>query len=73
MSESTTASAPDLITVAEFMAALRVSRSTALRWIDAGEVQSARLPGGNYRIPRSELNRLLAGLAEPPASADTAA
>jgi excisionase family DNA binding protein len=58
MSKNATDDLPELLTVAEFMAVFRVSRSTAVRWIEAGDVEALR-PGTHYRIPRSEVERLL--------------
>lgn len=50
---------PALLTVREFAAALRVHHKTVHRWIEAGTVASIR-PGRDYRIPASELRRVLA-------------
>ena len=40
---------------------LRVHVVTVRRWIAAGQLGAIRLPGGGYRIPQSELNRLCTG------------
>ena len=40
---------------------LRVHVVTVRRWIAAGQLGAIRLPGGGYRIPQSELDRLCAG------------
>jgi excisionase family DNA binding protein len=37
---------------------LDVSHGTVLRWVRLGLVEAIKLPGGTYRIPRSELERL---------------
>ena len=50
---------PDLLTVAELQAYLRVSRRTAYALVQSGEVPSVRV-GGNIRIPRAALVRVLA-------------
>lgn len=39
-----------------------VSRSTVRKWIDAGSVESIRLPTGERRIPRTAMERLIADL-----------
>ena len=44
--------------IAEF---LRVHVVTVRRWIAAGQLGAIRLPGGGYRIPQSELDRLCTG------------
>jgi putative resolvase len=41
-----------------------VDRDTVGRWIRLGQVRAIRTPGGRWRIPRSELDRLLRG--DPP-------
>jgi excisionase family DNA binding protein len=38
---------------------LGVSRSTVVRYIEAGTLEARRLPGGHWRIRRSEAERLL--------------
>jgi len=38
---------------------LGVSRSTVVRYIEAGTLDARRLPGGHWRIRRSEAERLL--------------
>jgi excisionase family DNA binding protein len=38
---------------------LDVSTRTVLRWIDAGELEALRLPGGRLRIAESELHNAL--------------
>ena len=40
---------------------LRVHVVTVRRWIAAGQLGAIRLPGGGYRIPQSELERLCTG------------
>jgi excisionase family DNA binding protein len=41
----------------------RVHVVTVRRWIAGGQLNAIRLPGGGYRIPQSELDRLCAGLS----------
>jgi len=36
----------------------RVHVVTVRRWIAGGQLNAIRLPGGGYRIPQSELDRL---------------
>jgi excisionase family DNA binding protein len=58
---------PDLLKPREVADLLRVDESTVLRWIKEGDVEALRLPGGTYRIPRSEVERILATPAVPAA------
>ena len=44
--------------VEEFAELFRVHVSTARRWIAQGSVRAIRLPGGQYRIPAAEIERL---------------
>ena len=57
----------ELLSLSEAAEALSVSEITVKRYIYAGKLKSHKLPGGRHRIPRSELTRLLAGGAAPPA------
>ena len=43
---------------------LNVNRGTVVRWIRLGQLKALRLPSGTYRIPRSELDRLLKQLED---------
>lgn len=43
--------------------ALNVERQTVVLWIKDGKIRAAQTPGGQYRIPQSELDRLLAEVA----------
>jgi excisionase family DNA binding protein len=38
---------------------LGVSRSTVVRYIEAGTLEARRLPGGHWRIPRAAAESLL--------------
>jgi excisionase family DNA binding protein len=53
---TTTATPPEaeFLTVAEAAALLRVSRATAYRLVEAGEIPAARV-GGQLRVDRLEL------------------
>ena len=42
-----------------FAQTVGVTHATILRWIHSGLLQSTRLPNGHYRVPYSELQRLL--------------
>ena len=44
---------------------LGVSRSTVVRYIEAGTLDARRLPGGHWRIRRSEAEKLLRDDSEP--------
>ena len=45
-------------TVEELAFLCHVHVRTVRRWIGDGHVQAFRLPGGLYRIPRSEVDRI---------------
>ncbi len=47
------------LTVTEAAEELNLSVPTVKRYIYNGELRSAKLPGGQHRIPRSEIDRLL--------------
>jgi excisionase family DNA binding protein len=53
------AETPDLLTTLEAAKMLRVGRSTLLRWIQLDQIKAVRLPSGQYRVPREEIDRLL--------------
>lgn len=55
------------LTVSEAAEALNLSVPTIKRYIYEGKLHSTKLPGGQHRIPESEIDRLLA-----PEGADTA-
>ncbi|MEN6544925.1 MAG: MTH895/ArsE family thioredoxin-like protein [Armatimonadia bacterium] len=59
--------AEDLLTLAEAAEALGVSEITVKRYIYAAKMTSIKLPGGQHRVPRSEVDRLLSGGAQPAA------
>jgi len=50
-----------LMKVSEVAKILNVSRHTVLNWIRKGKMKAIRLPGGRYRIPESEVRRILEG------------
>ncbi len=47
------------MTTGEAAELLGVSRSTVVRYIEAGTLDARRLPGGHWRIRRSEAEKLL--------------
>jgi excisionase family DNA binding protein len=38
---------------------LQVNRATVTRWIRLGQLRAVRTPGGTYRIPRRDVERLI--------------
>jgi excisionase family DNA binding protein len=50
----------DLLTTAEAARMLRVSQKTIGRWVRLGQLPAVRLPSGQFRIKRAEVERLLA-------------
>jgi len=54
--------APNLLTIAEAAHVMRVSTRTVWRWIEAGDLQTVKLPSGRQRIPHEAL---VAMIAEP--------
>jgi excisionase family DNA binding protein len=46
------------LTPEEIAEIFRVHVVTVRRWIAGGQLNAIRLPGGGYRIPQSELDRL---------------
>jgi excisionase family DNA binding protein len=45
---------------------LGVARSTVSRWISLEQIRYVRLPSGHYRIPRTEVEKLLREVREEP-------
>lgn len=58
--------ATEYVTPAEAAGLLNVSPTAVTRWVREGYIKSWRSPGvkGRIRIPRSEIDRLLAGQPE---------
>nr|WP_269140588.1 helix-turn-helix domain-containing protein [Archaeoglobus neptunius] len=50
---------PGFYTVKEVAGMLKVSERTVQKWCRNGVIRSVRLPGGQYRIPVEEVERLL--------------
>ena len=40
---------------------LRIDRRTLWKWIKEGKIKAVRLPSGRYRIPESEIRKILGG------------
>jgi excisionase family DNA binding protein len=57
----TTAARPELITVSEAAALLKVNERTIRRWIEAEKIPYLELPSGSYRIPQGALLASLRG------------
>lgn len=54
--------AEPVLTVTEFAKEFRVSGASVRMWCAQGVVRCFKLPGGNWRIPASEVTRLRNGL-----------
>lgn len=55
---------PDPLTVQQVADIAQVQDETVRNWIKRGWVTAIQLPGGSYRIPRCEVDRLLRHKAE---------
>ena len=52
---------PDLLCPVSYIARrLAVAASTVRWWVRTGKLEAVRTPAGGYRVPRSELERILA-------------
>lgn len=60
---------PHLLTIERFARELDCSQRTVRRMIDRSELRAVRLGSKAIRIPRAELERLLASAATPAARA----
>jgi len=58
MRQNVDKSVREAISVTELTTKLGVRRKTVYRWLKAGLVNGFRLPGGHYRIPLNELERI---------------
>lgn len=54
-----------LLTTREVAALLRVDPATVRRWAESGDVESVKLPGGQYRFARSVVDGLLSPTSAP--------
>jgi len=50
-----------LLTTSEVAKVLNVTRHAVAKWIREGKVNAIRLPGGRYRIPESEVRKIIEG------------
>lgn len=50
---------PDLLLPDEVAGELRVDRETVLRWLRDGKMRGIKLPGGDWRVSRAEVDRIL--------------
>jgi excisionase family DNA binding protein len=64
--------APEYTSVGFVAKRCGVSNTTVLRWISAGQLPAFRLPGGHYRIERSDLSDFLARYHMPVINSPTA-
>jgi excisionase family DNA binding protein len=58
-----------VLTPKEVAAALKVHHNTVLRWLDKGMIEGFQLPGGDWRIYRAEVERIM---TPQPAAAESA-
>ena len=49
----------DLLLPEEAAEELRVHIETIMRWLRSGKLRGVKLPGGAWRVPREELDRIL--------------
>jgi excisionase family DNA binding protein len=50
----------NMLTTAEVADLLSVDRHTVTRWIRLGQLRAVRLPSGQFRIRRADVEKLLA-------------
>ena len=43
---------------------LGVDRHTVVKWIKEGKIRAIKLPSGRYRIPESEVKKILEGRSD---------
>ena len=43
---------------------LGVDRHTVVKWIKEGKIRAIKLPSGRYRIPESEVRKILEGRSD---------
>lgn len=64
--------APDYYTPEEIATRWNVTTMTVYRWLKARKMAFISLPGGQYRIPREEVERREQGVRAPAAGTPTA-
>jgi molybdopterin-binding protein len=60
----------DLLKLTEAARLMNVSYPTLKQWIYRGKVRAVKTPGGHYRIPQTEVDRLTQATASVKKSAD---
>ncbi len=55
----------DMLTTTQAAELLNVDRATVARWIRLGQLRAIRLPSGQYRVRRSDLEALGVERADP--------
>ncbi|MGJ9410690.1 helix-turn-helix domain-containing protein [Actinotignum sp. GS-2025e] len=53
-----------LLTTQDVAAHVGVSRASVWNWCRSGRISAVQLPGGQWRIPKSELDRILAPVSK---------
>ena len=54
------------VSAAEAARLMSVDKATVIRWIRAGKLEGWQTPGGHWRIPRTEIERIRsAGKGQP--------
>lgn len=61
-----------LFTLPEASSLLGVTPKTIKTWWRVGKITLTELPGGHYRVPISEIERIVGTKAEPPAAVSCA-
>ncbi|MDE1577016.1 MULTISPECIES: helix-turn-helix domain-containing protein [Actinotignum] len=54
----------ELLTTADVANCVGASRISVLNWCKSGKITAFKLPSGKWRIPKSEVDRILAPVAE---------
>lgn len=52
-----------LLTSAEVAKRFRVGRSAVVRWVEKGQIEAVRTPGGHLRFRAADIEALIAGSA----------
>jgi len=53
-----------LLRSGEVAEVLGVDRHTVVKWIKEGKIRAVKLPSGRYRIPESEVRKILEGRSD---------
>ncbi|WP_420909484.1 helix-turn-helix domain-containing protein [Actinotignum sanguinis] len=54
----------ELLTTADVANCVGASRISVLNWCKSGKITAFKLPSGKWRIPKSELDRILAPVSK---------